>query len=308
MIRSFQISLITCLFILFSGHAFAQDGARLSFEHYKSVKEDVLLVALYENDSVYNEVVRGSIEKYWKITPFKFVPVQDLDSLALDHTYSMLVRDNSHKIRGRGRLIQRNHLALFPAGRGSDFSNYGGHFAVSQFQLADIEQTADYAYKLPAMIHVMNHYMTFLDTVNYVDEDYFGPLMNEWQNQFRHDLNESTLYITEEDLPKGVSLDKIKKAYPHPVVVAPKEEIGKLITSHAPDAAFLHIDPRQKEFWVISTETGHILYHAKTQEYGSFGTKDWKVMAKSIKIDEKSPEAPVEEAILKVNKLFGKLK
>lgn len=308
MFRSFQSGLILCLFLFLSIACHAQGGARLSFERYADIKEEVLLVALYEEDSIYNEIIRTSIEKYWKITPFKFVPAQDLVQLANKDEYAMLVRDNSQKIRGRGRLIQRNHLAIFPSGRGGDWSNYGGHFAVSQFQVSDVQNTKEIGYKIPSFIQVMHHYMTFLDTVEYVDEDYFAPLMNQWQNQLNHELNGTTVYLTQEDLGKDIKLEKLRKAYPYPLEIVSQDSIGTLIAQQKSGAAWFHVDPRKKEFWIIDTETGHILYHAKTAEYGNLTIKDWKAMAKSVEVKDEEESKPIDDAILRVNKLFGKLR
>jgi len=308
MFRSLQSGFILGLFVLLSCQLCAQNGARLSFERYESIKEEVLLVALYEEDSLYNDIIRTNIEKYWKITPFKFVPEQDLIKLASEDEYAMLVRDNSQKIRGRGRLIQRNHLSIFPSGRGGDWANYGGHFAISQFHLSKVEQTQDIAYKLPGLLQVMHHYMSFLDTVKFIDEDYFPPLLDQWQNQYNQDLSKKTLYLTKEDLGKDLSIEKVRKAYPYPVELVSTDSIGKMIDQQQTGTAWFHIDPRKKELWAIDSESGHILYHAKTDDYGSLTIKDWKAMSKAVEAQNEEDTKPIDDAILRVNKLFGKLR
>ncbi|MEO0899227.1 MAG: hypothetical protein AAFY71_22640 [Bacteroidota bacterium] len=279
----------------------AQEGGRMSFELYPEFQGDTLLVLTY-SDSAYNLAIRQSLAEYWNITPVKYVNEKELFKLANSDKYSMLVRDNSQKTRGRS-VIKRSHLCIFPCGRSADLTKYGGKYAISQYSIKKIDDSTPYLKKLPFLVKSMQAYIQFLGATENLDEDTFEPELTKWKNQGRTALTDITLVVAAKDLSNGMTESSLKSAYKLPLKVVKNEEIGKFSTMEEGQKALMFLDARKRYLSVID-EKGQLLYHNELANPGELSNKDFKTMSKNAGkpfAEGKSFEARLNKLNKKVN-------
>ena len=276
---------LSLVFIFYMQLLSAQNGRERILEDLPKIKKTTLLVVLDEVDEVYNEAIKEAIESYWKFMPYKFVSKDELHTLAFDDQYSMLVRNNAKRVVhrvGRTDHIQSNHLAIYQCSRGDNLMNYTGRDALAQYHFKDVMDSDDYGYKLIALLQSMHRYIVWLDK-NEITEDNHSKLLEKFCNEHTAKLSGMTLYVTEEDLSEKINdLEKLKKAYQHEIEIVDKATIQEAISKQKADVAFLHIDPRVKNIYILSAQGGEIIYHARTHEWGILKGKDFSNLSKAI--------------------------
>ncbi len=265
--------------------AFSQNGRTRALEEYATFKNDSLLVVLYPGQDAYNQVMQQTFERYWKFMPYRFLPAEKLPDYASDERYSMLVRNDAERFVGRVTgtdRIRSNHLAIYPCGLGADLSNYNGARAITQYHFADINDTSDYLFKLPALVQSMQHYLYFVEE-NRPTEDTHKKLLEEFCNDSVPSLAKRTLYLLPGQLPDNLATQEmLDKYYLHDAELTDKATIAQAIAAQRPDVAFLHLDPRQANLYVIGADGGKILYWRKTSRYGELRHKDLKQLSKAV--------------------------
>ena len=275
---------LVSLTLFFSLNSFSQNGRTPpAMEEFPTFIKTTMLVVLFEDEPEYNQLLTSTIEKYWKITPYKIIPFGELNEYINDYEYSMMIRNNSERIVkrvGRTDRIKSNHLAIYNGNKGMDLRGYTGADALTQYHFEDINETSDYAWKLPVIIKSMQHYLFFLKD-NEITEDNHQKKVEEFNNELSRTIGKRTLYLLKEQLSDDFNdIRKIQKTYKYAVKISTKEELAGLINQEDGDAAFIHLDPRVKDIYVMTADTGRILYHASVHERGSLGKKDFSNLYK----------------------------
>ncbi|MEZ4828058.1 MAG: hypothetical protein R3C61_17510 [Bacteroidia bacterium] len=271
-------------FVLTFSVILGQNGRTRAVEEWPKIKKTTMLVVLYEGQDAYNEKIKNTIEKYWTIIPFQFVTPDELLKLSLSKDYSMLVRNDSERFInrvGRTDRIKSNHLALYLCGNGADMRNYPGAEAIVQYQFNDINDVDEYLYKLTAIIQSMQNYLVFLDT-NKITEDNHPKLLKKYDNALANTLHEKTLLLLPEQLSADLqNPETLKRYYKYEVSIVDKEAIAAAIEAQIPTVAFLHIDPRGKNIYVLSAEGGRIMYEAETVISGHLTADDFSALSRA---------------------------
>ena len=274
---------IPLIFLLISQSAFSQNGRDRAVKDLKKFKGTEMLVVLYDGDELYNTEIKDAVSKYWTITPYSFIPQNELRNYAFEEEYSMLVRNDAKRVIhrvGRTDHIQSNHLAIYVCGKGDNLMNYTGQNALSQIHFKDINDTESYSYKLKALVQHMHEYLSFLEEKK-ITEDNHAKELRLFNTQEVKKLSGMTLYILKEELPEKLNdLEKLRKFYEHEVEIVGKEEIQAAIATQNGNVAFLHLDPRIKNLYVISAQGGKILYQAPTQDWGTLKGKDFSTLSR----------------------------
>ncbi len=266
--------------------AWAQIGQKRSCEKVGELKKTTTLIVLDEKkDSEYNQLIRHTIDTYWRITPIMYIPSSELEQYLGNSAYSMLVRNNAQRIarRGGGRVsvIQNNDLALYLCNQG-ELTNYLAGDALAMVRLKDVMKTEDYLYELPGLIQSMQSYIQFLQEEK-IDENNFEKEIKRYANQNVADLRSMTLMLRKEDVPEKLQdIKKLEKVYGHAVEIATEAQIAEALKNNEGNVAFLHLHPRQREFFIIQAAGGRLIYHALVQDYGELKAKDFAVLAKKI--------------------------
>lgn len=290
------------LLALFPTFIFSQHGGRLAFEKFPTIKKTTLLVVLPEGDDTYKTSILPAIQEHWTITPTEAISVTELPEFSRNEAFSMLVIDNSERIRRSvdgDDVIRRNHIALYHCNRGEYLKAYGGKEAVTQWAFEDVRATSDYSYKLPGLIMAMHNYLTFLDTAN-ATEDSHNKKLDVFRNYQADQLKDKTILLNTDDLPENLNVASIQGVYPYPMEAVGSSEIQTALEEKA-DKAFLHFGPEFEDIYVIGTSDGTIYYHARPTERMQLRGQDFRAM-KAI-ID--SPPVPQETMSERLDK-FGK--
>ena len=142
--------------------------------------------------------------------------------------------------------------------------------------------TEAYGYKLTALVQHMHQYLEFLDE-NKITEDNHAKKLKLFNTQEVSNLSEMVLYILQEELPEKFNdLERLRKHYKYDVEIVGKEEIQAAIATQRADVAFLHLDPRVKNLYIIGAQGGKVFYEAETQEGGTLKGKDFSQLSRTI--------------------------
>jgi hypothetical protein len=281
--------------LLFPLCASAQAGGSNSFLKYPDFRGDTLIVVTDENEPDYSEAVQKSIESYWKLSPFRFMGIEDLKPLMKSEAYAFLIRDNTMKEFqrvDRVDVVQRNHLAIYLSGLGSDLRAYGGKNALAQFQFADVSLTPSYLYKLPALLRAMQSYLAFVDSTKLTEDNYKKKLL-AFQTAGVSQLKGATLLMVAEELPEALrDSAALAKAYPLPFRLSDREALAAAIASEQAGAAFLHFEPEYEAFYVISSR-GEIWYYGSPAQRKTFTSAELQALAKAAQAQPKSSPIPL---------------
>ena len=269
-----------------------------------------MLVVLKEGDDAYNAALLKGVQENWTLMPTEVIPVTDVPKYARNEQYSMLIIDNSERIRHTvdgDDVIRRNHLALYHCNRGEYLKAYGGKEAVTQWAFADVIDTETYTYKLTGLIQAMHNYLTFLDTAQ-ATEDTHNKKLDVFRNYRADQLKGITILVNPAELPENLNISSIQSAYTYPIEAASPEEIQTAIEEKDGNKAFLHFGPKYEGIYVITADSGQILYHAKPTERLQLRAQDFRAM-KVIVNEPPVPQASMSERLDNFGKnLQGKLK
>lgn len=261
----------------------AQTGRyRAIDEFFDQAKKSTLLVVEYEDDFDYNNSIKRAVDIFWTFTPVEIIPFSDLHKYANDDKYTMLIRNNSTRVKRGVRTtdqIKSNHLAIYLCGKGSDLRGYTGADALVQYHFRDIEDTDSYVFKISSLVRTMQSFLQFVDTTETTELKY-ERAVEEYLNELSHTLENKILYVLKDDLPEKLRDEKkLQKYYKNTIQIADKETIRKAVLTNREDGAILHLDPRVKEIFVIGIREGRILYHAPVKKRGSLTGKDFSTIS-----------------------------
>ncbi|MDW3650248.1 MAG: hypothetical protein R8P61_24455 [Bacteroidia bacterium] len=302
-----QRFLIAFLLIFSSLQLAAQNGRYASLEDFPEVKSSTLLVVLYEDDDTYNDKIKEIIESHWTFTPYQFVDTTELYEISKnkgDKEYSMLVRNNSHRLVRRVSgtdKIQNNHLALYLMDTGTDLRNYTGKDALTHFQLNDVRNTMEYFHKLPAFIKYMQLYLKHVEEKN-PTEDTHGKLLRAFNSENTQKLKDYTLLMDKEEVGDFMSQEEIAEIYGHKVELVEAAVIMAAVHNEEEQKAFLHLDPRIKQMTIMDAATGEVLYLERTDTSGELNKADFKKLGRAALGDVDKPSKKLKDRIRRFNR------
>lgn len=282
---------ILCMFIVWGNMLNAQIGQLRSCEKIKYFKTTTTLIVLDdESNSAYNKAIRHTIDNYWRLTPVKFIPESELKNYFGNDQFSMLVRNSAQRVHrragGRTSTIKHNDLALYICDQGP-LENYLGGDAIAMVKLDDVMRVDDYLYELTGLVQNMQVYVDFIENEK-IDKNNYEREILRYAVERVGDLANFNLLICADDLTASMNNpEKLAKTYKYPVEIVSKEKIAEAIAAQKGDVAFMHLHPRQREFFIIHAAGGRLLYHAKVNDYGELKMKDFSILSKRIAKAEK---------------------
>lgn len=261
----------------------AQVGQLRSCEKLPQLKQTTTLVVLDDQETAYNQRMRQTIEAYWDITPVKYISQNELPTYLGNAAYSMLVRNNAQRMvrrtGGRTSTVKNNDLGLYLCNQGP-MENYLAGDALVMVRLEDVMQTDAYLHKLTGLVQAMLQYLAFLENEQ-VDENSYDKAIKTYAVRNAARLAEVTLLVCESDLPPKLRKpERLAKVYGHPVEVVDEQAIAEALEAQREGTAFLHLHPRQREFFVIEVAGGTLLYQAEVHSYGQLKFRDFATMGK----------------------------
>lgn len=272
----------TCMLLIFSLSVHAQMGQIRACEKIDDFKKTTTLIVLdNQKNTAYNQKIQKIIDSYWRLTPVKYIPEDSLKNYFGNSEYSMLVRNNSKRMvrRGGGRTatIQNNDLAIYICDQGP-LENYLGGDAIASVDLAEVMRVDDYLYKLGGLIQGMQSYVDFLESEK-IDRNTYEKEIKRFEIERVGDLANLTLLVCADDLSaKTNNPEKLIKSYGYPVEIVSKERIEEALDNEEGNIVYMHLHPRQREFFLIQAAGGRVLYHALVNTYGELKMKDFAIL------------------------------
>jgi len=252
-------------------------------DHFLTTKTYVVLESNAISD--YNIEIQDAVNKFWDITEFEFLKMQDFAEKSKDKNASFLYlagvsfeKDRSH--------TRYKFLCL---SLGGDRASLDDLKDVANIPMSYYGVDGDhYAYKLGIMIRFLQYHVQLItENHNIVSQNVY-----KYYNKNMAAVKGKTLYLVEEEMARDVSsLSKIKAVYPGKVEFVDREAIKELIMAEDEDAVVLHkVGPEGKK---MNARVYKILIGLSEAKFYYF---DYH------KVNEKNPDAFLESDFKKLAK------
>ena len=251
----------------------------------KKFKQTKTIVFLENNaTSVVNSILKETVEKYWKITPYEFMTYDKkaYDTLRTKSDLSFLtlgptIIDKDKKIT--------EYLYLYVT-LGGDYTGVKEMPTIAAMPVSyDRSDESEFDYKISVIIRFIEKHITFLTE---------NPQIKKPKKALKHyhanmkNVHNKTLYFTKDELvpalttepvpnkkPKELDLDKIeakiKVIYPHSIKITDTDDIEKVVENKDPKAAILHqVSPHQRKR--AQARCWNIIFNADTADMYFFSS------------------------------------
>ena len=208
--------------------------------HFYTTKTYVVLESNAISD--YNIEIQDAVKKFWDITEYEFLPMNEFAEKSKDEQASFLYLAgvSFEKDRSNARY-QFLCLSL-----GGDRVSIDDLRDVANIPMSYFGVDGDhYAYKLGIMIRFLQYHVRLItEKHSIVSQNVY-----KYYNENMAELKGKTLYLVEEELAKDVnSLSKIRAIYPGDVKLVDREAIKDLIMNEDEYAVVLHkVGPEGKK-------------------------------------------------------------
>ncbi|MDD2565024.1 MAG: hypothetical protein PHU27_12495 [Salinivirgaceae bacterium] len=284
-----QFLILLLLLMTFSMVGKAQITVPTQAELEQFVKTKTIIMLEANPLRVFNEQMRVTADKHWKITPYEFMTYNDklFDSLRTDPNLSFLILDATYFKRDK-ILTKYQFLNV----------SLGGNYATVKemptisglpISYADVDE-GTYDYKLGLILQFIESHVHNLIANPQIKSS--SKALKFYSDNMKQ-IHNKTLYVLEEELTKEVNtLKKIKEFYPYPVKIATAEEIEAVIDSKDKNAVILHQvapgkDHKKVRCWntILGADDAALYYFnwffiKKGKRAEGFSEKDFKKLSK----------------------------
>ncbi len=192
--------------------------------------------------SSYNVFIKEAVKKYWTLTPYELISVQDFNKRRRDPAYSFIVLTQTNYEKDKANTLY-NFLNLL---QGKDVSKLGELPEICAIPLSFAgEDDYEYNYKFGAILLFMQKHAQMIAE----DPSLTGRKYLKYYNVNIPKVKTKTILIKEEDLaPEISSIDKIRAIYPYNVEIVSEEAIVNAIGEKTPNTLILHkVGPREEK-------------------------------------------------------------
>ncbi|HUX95179.1 MAG TPA: hypothetical protein VMV47_05540 [Bacteroidales bacterium] len=192
--------------------------------------------------SSYNVFIKEAVKKYWTLTPYQLITVQEFNKMRRDPAYSFIVLTQTNYEKDKANTLY-NFLNLL---QGKNVSKLGELPEICAIPLSFAgEDDYEYNYKFGAILQFMQKHAQMISD----DPSLTGRKYLKYYNDNIPKVRTRTILIKEEDLAPEIStIDKIKAIYPYDVKIVSEEEIFKAIQEKTPNTLILHkVGPREEK-------------------------------------------------------------
>jgi len=229
-------NIIFVLFISVCSSSFAQMPVPKQADLNSFLKTTTLVIIDENNTEMmeFYESLKASVEKYWKITPYEFISLEDFDvrKKEKNNSYLMLTEIS---MQADDAMVKYNFISLLlgstrtlqtmPELANAPLSYYG------------LEEET-FVFKVPALVmSIQNHINVLKDNPN-LDSD--KKLMLFYHKNIAA-IKGMVLYVAQPDLaPDANTADKIKTVYPYECKIISYDELSNMVKNPPANAIFLH--------------------------------------------------------------------
>lgn len=242
-------------------------------------------VVIDNNPSVgFNIAIKGAMEKYWKVTPFKVISMDDFDKARMDKKSSFMFLAKENATKGNTAAFY-DFLVLAMGDTSSNLSNMPEIVNIP-LSYSEVDENA-YIDKIGLIVQFIQlHVNNMKEARNHIF------LRNlKYYNTNIKEIKTKTLLVEESDLAEEVnSIEKIKMYYPYDVKIVDSDEITKAIDEKRPNTIILHqISPGAEDYqgrsyhFLLGTDDAKMYYYnffnITTKQPTGFLAKDFKRLA-----------------------------
>lgn len=215
--------------------AFAQQNKQVSKEQMELFKKSTTYVVM-DNDPLlgYNITVKSAVDKFWKITPVKYISTDEFEAQRKDKDKSFLILTRTTLTRDK----ENTDYLYINLLMGDNVSKIDEMPEIITLPLhyTGVEENS-YVYKMGVMIRfIQEHAKTLMNSERlgqYRDLKYYNRNISE--------IKKKTIFIEASDLAEEVNtIDKIKAIYPHDVKIVSAVEIEKAVFEQTPNVLIAH--------------------------------------------------------------------
>ena len=184
--------------------------------------------------SFYNAELKTAVEKYWKVTPYRFITVNEFNVMRNDPAYSFIVLTITNFSNDKsGSAYDFLNLLL-----GADVDNLDElpEFCAIPLSFAGADE-AEYSYKLGLIVRFMQHHADLVmknpqtTALRYL----------RYYNKNVPEIGHKTILVMREDLSPEINTEeKIKAWYPYKVRIVDEEEIIRAVDNQEKDVLIFH--------------------------------------------------------------------
>jgi hypothetical protein len=255
-------------------------------EDLKHFHKTKTYVVLPENPlSDYNLEIQDAVKKFWKITEYEFIKMDEFSEKSGDKNASFLYIATVSFEKDRSNT--RYEFLCLSLG--------GTHISIDDLKdVANIPLSFygvdedSYSYKLGIMVRFLqNHVNLITEHPEVVDNNVYN-----YYNKNMSGVKGKTLYLIEDEVARDISSEaKIKAVYPYDVKIVDREAIKELIMNEDENAVVLHkVGPEGKK---LNARVYKILIGAADAEFYYF---DYH------KVNQKKPDAFLSSDLKKLAK------
>jgi hypothetical protein len=230
--KRITISVILLFFVL---NIFAQQNKQVTKQQMDLFKKSTTCVVM-DNDPLlgYNITVKAAIDKYWKITPVKYISTDEFEAQRKDKDKSFLVLTRTTLTRDKENTdyLYVNLLMGDNVAKIDDMPE----IVTLPLHYTGVDESS-YVYKLGVMIRfIQEHAKTLMNSdriSQYKDLKYYNRNISE--------IKKKTILIEASDLAEEVNtIEKIKAIYPYDVKIVSAAEIEKAVFAQTPNVLVAH--------------------------------------------------------------------
>ncbi len=197
----------------------------------------------------YNMKIKEAVEKYWKITPYKFIKASEFDDLRKNPDFSFLTIDKVFFEKDKTKA-QYEFLCVSLGGKYRTPNDMPSIAAIPLSYFGVDEES--YVYKIPTLVQFLQNHIGLVKN----DHSLKSANIRKYYNSHIPVSHNKTLYLVKDELSKSVNTEqKIKAVYPYPVVFTDRNDLETRILN-GEDILFLHkVGPegtkRKARCWIV---------------------------------------------------------
>jgi hypothetical protein len=207
-----------------------------TMEDVQKFKKSTTCVVLEDNDfSFFNPEIKAAVEKYWTVTPYKFITSAEFEQLWGNPDYSFLVLTVSNFSNDKSGSSY-NYLNLLLGAKVMNIDKLP-EFCTVPLSVVGDEDEEGYTYKIDLVVRFIQHHAQVLaENPTNLELKYL-----KFYNKNIPEIKNKTILITSEDLdPQINTVEKISKYYKYPVKIVTEEEIIKAVNDKLPGILICH--------------------------------------------------------------------
>ncbi len=230
----------------------------------EKMKKETLYV-LNGYDKEFDEVVKYAVDKYWKLTPVKYINANDIEPLKKDKTCKMYLGIGGYAMLNYGRKFKHNELDLRV--------NSGFWSICYKMQFDNLSKPSDEFIGADKDLHLISNkiilnIMMMCAEMKKVEE--LGDAYSDYT--LKDKLSSFTVYIPKETIENGLTEDMFKK-YITKAEVKTSDELKKMVVDQTDveNKAQLFITRAGDNtmLYITNMKTGELIAYAYQGERGS---------------------------------------